>query len=73
MNSHVPQEIINKYPTYEFRGQSFNLSDGKHYIRARHKTLERIFFYCFEEDFFWMDREDFMPQRYGLTFYKCLI
>ena len=63
MNTHVPKEIIDKYPTYEFRGHPFNLSNGNHYIRAHHKTLNQTFFYCFEEDFFWMDKEDFMPKR----------
>ncbi len=63
MNIHVPQEIIDKYPTYTFEGKPFHLSNGNHYIRAKHYTLGRTHFYCFEEDFFWMDKEDFMPQR----------
>ena len=60
MNTHVPTEIIDKYPTYTFEGKPFHLSSGKNYIRARHKTLERTFFYCFEEDSFWMDKEDIL-------------
>jgi hypothetical protein len=63
MNSHVPQEIIDKYPTYRFEGKTFNLSNGNHYIRAYHQTLQKTHFYCFEEDFFWWDKEDFMPKR----------
>jgi hypothetical protein len=60
MNIHVPQDIIDKYPTYYFEGKSFVLSNGKHYIRAFHKTFQKIHFYCFEEDFFWMDKTDIM-------------
>lgn len=63
MNIHVSQEIVDKYPTYEFRGKKFHLSDGNNYIRAHHKTLERTFYYCFETDWFWFDKEDFMPKR----------
>lgn len=63
MNIYVPQEIINKYPTYEFQGKPFNLSDGKIYIRAHHKTLGQTLFYSFSDDFFWFDKEDFMPKR----------
>ncbi len=63
MNVHVPQEIIDKYPTYNFEGKSFSLSNGKHYIRALHIPFNKTHFYCFEEDFFYFDKEDFMPQR----------
>lgn len=63
MNVHVPKETIDKYPTYEFKGKPFHLQNGKNYIRAYHQTLERTFFYCFEDDFFWFDKEDFMPAR----------
>ena len=60
MNLHVPKEIHDKYPTYEFTGKPIKLRNGKTYMRAHHKTLQRTFFYCFEEDFFWFDKEDFM-------------
>jgi len=60
MNTHVPKEIIDKYPTYLFEGKSFILKNGNTYIRAKHKTLGKTFFYSFSEDFFWMDKEDIM-------------
>jgi hypothetical protein len=63
VNIHVPAELVEKNPTYDFTGKPFNLSNGKHYIRAHHKVLNRTMFYCFEEDFFWFDKEDFMPKR----------
>lgn len=59
MNQYVSQEIVDKNPTYNFEGKSFKLRNGNTYIRAYHKTLGRTMFYCFEEDFFWFDREDF--------------
>jgi len=58
MNSHVPKELIDKYPNLEFRGKSY-LKSGKKYIKARYKDQElRMIFknrfeYSFEEDFFW--------------------
>ncbi len=60
MNTHVPIEIIKKYPTYEFKGKPFVLKSGKEYIRAYHKTLEKTLYYSFSEDFFWMDKEDIL-------------
>jgi len=63
MNIHIPHELVVKYPTYEFRGKTFILSNGNHYIRAFHKTLQGVHYYCFEEDFFWLDKDDFMPKR----------
>lgn len=60
MNIHVPVEIIEKYPTYEFKGKPFRLLNGNNYIRAHHHTLGETHYYCFEEDFFWLDKEDFM-------------
>jgi len=60
MNIHVSEEIRNKYPTYEFRGTRFTLRNGKEYIRALHKTLNDIHFYSFEEDFFWLDKDDIL-------------
>jgi len=62
MNDHVPIEIIKKYPTYEFKGKPFHLSNGNHYIRAFHKTLNDTHYYCFEEDFFWMDKNDILSK-----------
>jgi len=60
MNIHVPKEIIDKYPTYEFEGNPFTLRSGKTYIRAHHKTLGKTHFYSFSEDFFWMEKGDIM-------------
>ena len=60
MNTHIPQEIIEKYPTYEFQGKPFTLKNGNTYIRAHHKSLGKTFFYSFSEDFFWMDKEDIL-------------
>ena len=71
MNIHVPKEIIDKYPTYHFEGKPFRLKNGKNYIRAFHKTLENVHFYCYEDDFFWLDKTDILSvDGQGLTFIK---
>lgn len=61
MNEHVPKEIRDKWPNYEFLGKPFKLKNGKTYIRAKHKTdwaFKSVHFYCFEEDFAYLSRED---------------
>jgi hypothetical protein len=60
VNSHVSEQLVKANPTYDFIGKPFVLSNGKHYIRAWHKVFEKTMFYCYEEDFFWLDKEDFM-------------
>lgn len=60
MNVHVSKEIIEKYPEYEFQGKPFILRNGKTYIRAHHHTLNKTHFYAYEDDFFWMDKEDIL-------------
>ena len=60
-NPHVPKEIIEKYPSYEFIGIPIVLRDGKRYIRAHHKVLGDTHFYSFDHDFFWFSREDIIP------------
>lgn len=55
MNIHVPKEIREKWPTYEFIGKPFILKDEKKYMRAYHKTLAKTHIYSFEDDFFWWD------------------
>lgn len=58
MNIHVSNAIVEKYPTYEFRGTTFNRKN-RTLIEAYHKTLEKTFYYSFEEDFFWFGDTDF--------------
>lgn len=60
MNVHVPIEIIEKYPGYNFTGKPFKLKNGKLYIRALHTTLGETHYYSFDEDFFWWDKEDIL-------------
>jgi hypothetical protein len=59
MNVHISKELIDRYPTYEFLGKPIQLKNGI-YIRAKHKILNKTMYYSFSEDFFWMDKEDFM-------------
>jgi hypothetical protein len=60
VNVYVSKEIVEKYPTYEFVGKSFKLKNGKTYIRAFHKPFQKTHFYCFEEDFFWLEKKDIL-------------
>lgn len=55
MNIHVPDEIKQKWPQYEFIGTPFIYKDGRKLIRAHHKALEVTHYYSFEEDVFWLD------------------
>ena len=55
MNPYVPEEIINKWPQYNFIGKSFKLKNGRTYIRAHSKFFGKTHFYEFETDFFWHD------------------
>ena len=59
MNIHISNELRERYPTYEFLGKPIKLRNGKNYMRAHHKVLERTLFYCFEDDFFYFERSDF--------------
>lgn len=52
MNTHVPDEIKDKYPQMEFRGKQRILKD-RVVIEAYNPTTSTNYFYSFEEDFFW--------------------
>ena len=52
MNTHVPDEIKDKYPQMEFRGKQRILKD-RVVIEAYNPTTNTNYFYRFEEDFFW--------------------
>ena len=56
MNIHVPEDIKNKYPQYEFRGKIRTIKD-RPVIEAYNPVTEDTFFYSFEEDFFWFAGE----------------
>lgn len=57
MNIHVTEELKSKWPQYEFIGTPFTLSNGKTYMRAKHKVWwdGRVHIYSFEDDWFWHD------------------
>jgi hypothetical protein len=67
MNIHVPDNIKEKWPNYEFTGKPIKLRDGKTYMRAYSKCFEKTHLYCFEDDWFWHDVE-----ISGLPFNKTL-
>jgi len=52
MNTHVSEEIKNKYPHMEIRGKQRQLHD-RIVIEAYNPATEQHFFYSFDEDFFW--------------------
>ena len=52
MNIHVPDEIRNKYPQFEFRGKQRILKD-RTIIEAYNPSTDMSFYYSFDEDFFW--------------------
>ena len=56
MNIHVPEDLKNKYPQYEFRGK-IRTSKDRTVIEAYNPVTEITFFYSFEEDFFWFAGE----------------
>ena len=56
MNIHVPEDLKNKYPQYEFRGKIRTIND-RPVIEAYNPVTEDTFFYSFEEDFFWFAGE----------------
>ena len=56
MNTHVPDNIKNKYPQIEFRGKQRILKD-RVVIEAYNPTTKTNYFYSFEEDFFWFAGE----------------
>jgi hypothetical protein len=58
MNIHVPEDIKKRWPQYEFIGKPFTLSNGKTYIRVYSKFFKVTHFYCFEDDFTYLSRED---------------
>lgn len=57
MNIHVPPELREKWPQYEFIGKPFILADGKKYMKAKHKVWweGHTHIYSFDDDFFWHD------------------
>jgi len=52
MNTHVPKQIIEKYPNMEFRGKIKDIKNRK-MIQAKNHNTGQSFYYSFEEDFFW--------------------
>lgn len=56
VNTHISKELKDKWPTYEFLGKPLKFRDGKLYMRALHKTLDKTHFYDFEKDWFWWER-----------------
>jgi len=55
VNIHISKELKDEWPQYEFKGKPF-VVNGKMYIKAKHKVLNQVHFYSFEERFFWFDR-----------------
>lgn len=57
MNIHVSDEIRNRWPQYEFVSKPFTLSNGKTYIRARHRAVyywvDQNHILCVEDDWIW--------------------
>jgi hypothetical protein len=70
MNAHVPQDIIDRWTSHEFRGiRRRSAKYGFEYIEARHKTLNQTFFYVFGADSF-VDKEGILcgaPELIFLT------
>ena len=56
MNIHVPEDLKNKYPHMEFRGNIRTIIN-RPVIEAYNPVTEITFFYSFEEDFFWFAGE----------------
>ena len=52
MNIHVPKEIRNKYPQFEFRGKQ-RILNNRTVIEAYNPSTDMSFYYSFDEDFFW--------------------
>jgi hypothetical protein len=52
MNTHVPQEIKDKYPNIEFRGTPIEIKN-RTVIKAENHATGMSFYYSFAEDFFW--------------------
>lgn len=69
MNPHVPKDIIDKWPSHEFRGKSRQSRFGFTYIEAHHKTLNQTFFYVFGADSF-VDKEGILCGAPELIFNK---
>lgn len=59
MNTHVPDNIRNKYPNMEFVGKPMIIKD-RTVIKADNPSTDMKFWYSFDEDFFWF-RSDEMP------------
>lgn len=49
MNVHVPQEVRERFPDWDFRGKRFKRF-GRTWIRAKSRTFYATWYYCFEED-----------------------
>ena len=53
MNIHAPdKEIREQFLCFDWVGKRW-IKDGKTYIRAKHRTTYRTFYYCFEDNFAW--------------------
>lgn len=63
VNIYVSDEIKERWVNYEFLGKPIKLRDGNTYMRVHSKFFNVTHFYCFETDFIWFDKEDFMSQR----------
>jgi hypothetical protein len=69
MNIHVTKEIVDKWPSHEFRGIARQSKYGFKYIEAHNKGLNQTQFYVFGADSF-VDREGIMCGAPELIFEK---
>lgn len=58
MSIYVSDSIRERFKCLEFRGKPVKKKNGKTYIRALHRTLQVVMYYCFEDDFAWMTNGD---------------
>lgn len=49
MNIHAPKTSKTKFHDWEFRGKPF-LSKNRRWLRAKSKTFNKTWYYCFETD-----------------------
>ena len=68
MNIHVSKEIIDRWPSHEFKGKPKISRLGLKYIEAYHKVLNQTFFYVFGADSF-IDKESMLCGAPELIFF----
>jgi hypothetical protein len=67
MNIHIPEEIIKRWPSHEFRGIPRTSRQGLKYVEAYNKALNQTQFYVFGADSF-VDKEGMMSGAPELIF-----